>query len=157
VVVRGYLGHALKRPPLGQTVPSSETALEPPQATEIYWRLYLRADLSEYIEFRDDDVLCYFAVQSTDKPLRSSMIWLKVGARIDHIRVNNLEVQAGFLQGAIAERGRRHSSGPGASMGGGEGAATFGGCGGATFSADCMGATFSADCGGATFSADCMV
>jgi len=118
--------------------------------------LYFRADLSEYIEFRDADVLCHTSVQSIDKPLHSTMIWLKVGARIDHVRVNNLEVQAGFLQGAIADRGRQQGVVSGTASGVGGGNATFN-CGGATFSADCMGATFSADCGGVTFSVDCRI
>lgn len=154
VVYWGYLGPALKRPPDGAAPGKGhENDLEPPNATEMYWRLYSSLQVNEYIEFREADVAAFqkLALSAGSAELEGGVLWLKAGAVIQHVVVSTIEVQANFLQGPMASggggqpaRGYSYQSPMGnASWTCGQSFA----CGGQSFS--CGGQSFA--CGGQSF------
>jgi hypothetical protein len=59
-----------------------------------YWRLYLDADLSDYLEFKKESVL-----DGKEFPDGSTMVWLKPDARITRTRTQKAALQ--FLAGDI--------------------------------------------------------
>jgi hypothetical protein len=134
IALRGYLGKALKRRPPEAVIPNPDpdaNVLEPAAATVEYWRLYTSLQFNDYIEFREEDVITAQRLATPMAPTAGTLVWLKVGSIIEHVHVDTLELQAGFLQGSIAGGG-----GSGALAGGmGTGAPAWGGgtsipCGG---------------------------
>src|SRR6185436_9027257 len=59
-----------------------------------YWRLYLDTDLSDYLEFKKESVL-----DGKQLPDGSTMVWLKVDAKITRTRTQRSALQ--FLTGDI--------------------------------------------------------
>ena len=69
---------------------------------EGYWRLYLTPTLNEYVEFAEDDVVHSHTLESDERQLGGTMIWVRREANLQHTRSASREAQADFLQGAIA-------------------------------------------------------
>ena len=65
--------------------------------TEGHWRLYLTPQLSEYVEFAEDDVLHSQALTEAQSPLGGTIVWLKPGVALRHTEVVTRSVQADFL------------------------------------------------------------
>ncbi|MGA7731978.1 MAG: hypothetical protein WCD37_12000 [Chloroflexia bacterium] len=112
----GYLTAALKRVPNnGNPSAGHENDLEPPNATDIYWRLYRTLELREYIEFSDDDVVFFRKLAlplAGQAQLHGGLVWLRVGAKLDHVVVNHMEVEANYLQGPITSTAGPPQAGP---------------------------------------------
>jgi hypothetical protein len=76
---------------------------------EGYWRLYLTADLTTYIEFRQEDVVHSEQLKPEDSPLGGTVVWIKRDANVRRIRTTSREAQADFLQGAIKAHLKRRT------------------------------------------------
>jgi hypothetical protein len=61
---------------------------------DAYWRLYLDADLSDYLEFRKESVLDGKEYEET------TTVWLRPDAKVTHTRT--LTAAMGFLSGGLA-------------------------------------------------------
>jgi hypothetical protein len=68
---------------------------------EGYWRLYVAADLQQYVEFSAEDVLHSQPMSSSANALGGHAIWVKRTATIEHSAAET-EAQAGFLRGDVA-------------------------------------------------------
>jgi hypothetical protein len=146
VLLRGYIGKSLP--------PDPPSPPDPTTPQEVYWRLYRTAECNEYILFRQSDVVWYKALATSGSTyLAGSVVWLKEGAEVKHVRVRSYEVQAGFLQGRITggRRGRPMRR-PGGGGGGGGGGGSWAECGGGSW-AECGGGSW-AECGGGSW-AEC--
>jgi hypothetical protein len=64
-------------------------------------RLYLTADLSNFVEFSLDDMVCSEVLQ--EGGAGATAVWIRKGARLTHTQTLSREVQAEFLSGGIAE------------------------------------------------------
>jgi hypothetical protein len=65
------------------------------------WRLYMSAQMDEYVEFPEAALLHSEAVPERDDPLGGTTVWLRPDTPLQHTRVTSRQVQAGFLQGEI--------------------------------------------------------
>src|SRR5690349_601234 len=152
IAVWGFLGQAPARsgpipvamPPVAAApaaVDAPPPAVDPPTPPDTHWRLYRTLVFNEYLEFRDSDVVFYQKVREADA-WAGTVVWLKEGAPIQHVRTEAVEAQRGFLQGDIA------GSAPGqpGMQGGAGGSFLWGGAGGSFL---CGGAGGSFLCGGA--------
>jgi hypothetical protein len=115
-----------------------------------YQRLYLTAQLNEYVEYRCEDVLYSSPINVT--PIFGQMVWLRPGAEVTHVRMERLELERSFMQGSLFNPFYSPAIpfGWGSNAGGGSfscGGGSFS-CGGGSFS--CGGGSFS--CGGGSFS-----
>jgi hypothetical protein len=75
------------------------------------WRLYFTAQLDEYVQFRESDVVHSQPLNASQSSLGGTMVWLKAGTPLEHIQVVKQKVQADFLSGGIT-RGYMAGSAP---------------------------------------------
>jgi hypothetical protein len=77
---------------------------------EGHWRLYPSENVASYVEFREEDVLRAEPVDIPGLPRGISAVWLKLDARLRHVRTETQEtqgvispwdLQGGFLGGPI--------------------------------------------------------
>jgi len=68
------------------------------------WRVYLSPALDEYIEFAQEDIVETQSLKSDPNPLGGTVVWLKRGTTVRHIRTTSRQTQAEFLQGDISTR-----------------------------------------------------
>jgi len=68
------------------------------------WRLYLTSGIEEYAEFAESDVVHTESVPEGMLPTGGTTVWLRMGATVRHPTVSSRQVQAEFLQGALAAR-----------------------------------------------------
>jgi len=69
-----------------------------------HYRLYLTADMSEYIEFETHAVGAVKSLHSDRRPLGGTVVWLHADAGITYARVlaaSSLRQQASFTRGSI--------------------------------------------------------
>jgi hypothetical protein len=66
------------------------------------WNLFLSPRLDEYIQFSEQDVIHSQALQSDFSPLGGTIVWLREGTSVHHIKVATLDAQADSLAGSIA-------------------------------------------------------
>lgn len=66
-----------------------------------YWRLYLSAELDEFVECREDDVLHTEKSSADQGPLGNTMVWIKRDARLLHSQPTSRPAQGDFLVGDI--------------------------------------------------------
>ena len=101
------------------------------------WRLYFNLHLTEYVEFKRSDIVWFQQLAPGPVggagPIRGSVVWLKEDARVQFVRVVNLNQQASFLQGPITGIPGQ----PG--MPGQDGAVAAGSAGCGTLSTPCAG------------------
>jgi hypothetical protein len=75
-------------------------------ARDGYWRLYFTAELDEYTEFREEDVIHHEPMGQEHPPfvgLESTKLWVKRDAEVMNTRIGSpSQVQATFLAGDIA-------------------------------------------------------
>ncbi len=69
---------------------------------EEYDRLYLSLNFNEYIEFPHNGVVHVEDAGGPDNPFSGSMVWLRHDTPVDHVRIDAVDLQRGFLQGGIA-------------------------------------------------------
>ncbi len=123
-VLRGFIGKSLK---------------------EGSWRLYLDAELSEYVEIPESEIL--YAREFPDGG--GTAVWVPGTLTLDRVRVAATQIQAEFLSGAIAAAGLRaavRAQGPGIEFIRIK----------PTFGADCFPSELLATCGGpSTFGEPC--
>ena len=65
------------------------------------WRLYLSANLDEYVEFSESDVVHHQPISQERSPLGGTTVWVRSGTTLRHTCVESRQVQADFLQGGI--------------------------------------------------------
>jgi hypothetical protein len=65
------------------------------------WRLYLGPELSDYVEFSDQDVVHTDPISADESSLGGSRVWLRSGTNVRYTHITSQQVQADFLQGAI--------------------------------------------------------
>jgi hypothetical protein len=88
-------------------------------------------------------------------PVDGTLLWVKPEARMQHVRINSQEVQAGFLRGPISAMGGGPSY-PAGGAGMGMGGNTILGCGGGNTILGCGGGNTILGCGGGgTFMGNC--
>lgn len=71
---------------------------------EGYWRLYSTAQLNEYVEIREADIVHYQRLSSEQSSLGGTLIWVKRDAELQHTRTTSGQAQASFFQGDISAR-----------------------------------------------------
>src|SRR4051794_3341566 len=64
------------------------------------WRLYLSADLSNYLEFAAEDVV--HQESAGDHPLAGSIVWLRRKANVRFVQARSQEGEAGLLAGEVS-------------------------------------------------------
>jgi len=69
--------------------------------TEGTWRLYLTPQLSDYVEFSEEDVVHSQPVPEDQSSLGGTIVWLDAATKLEYIRVVRRQVQADFLSGGI--------------------------------------------------------
>lgn len=67
-----------------------------------YWRLYLTADLAQYVEIADADIVHHQPIADTQSTVGGTTLWVRRSATLAHTQTASREVQAQFLTGAIA-------------------------------------------------------
>jgi hypothetical protein len=76
-----------------------------PSTPQDRWRLYFNLNLTEYAEFKREDIVWFQQLAGSPVggvgPIRGSIVWLKDTATVQFVRVANLSHQAAFLQGPI--------------------------------------------------------
>src|SRR5215203_5060010 len=111
---------------------------------EGYWRLYFNEELSNYAEFKEEDLRHQESIPREHYPLpglEANKVWLDADAQVDFTNTESRRMQAEFLRGDIAE-GSLMGAGmaeavaaggggplPGPSIAGPCGASIFGPCG----------------------------
>ena len=65
------------------------------------WRLYLSPELSEFVEFTEQDVVNTEPIPEDQSPLGGTTVWLRAATTLRYTRITSQQVQADFLQGAI--------------------------------------------------------
>jgi hypothetical protein len=74
-------------------------------ATPGMWRLYLNPQLTEYVEFTEDDIVHSESLAKSERnPIGGTMVTLRGSATLRHVRAESRETQAEFLQGNITSR-----------------------------------------------------
>jgi hypothetical protein len=71
-------------------------------AEEGSWRLYLSADLREYVDFAESDIVHHEPISQEQFSLGGTTVWLKAEAKLRHTSTTSRQVQADFLQGGIS-------------------------------------------------------
>lgn len=66
-----------------------------------YQRLYLTTELTDYIEFREEDVARSEPVPPEQSSVGGTRIWLDPDAIVERTRIQTRQVQARFLQGDL--------------------------------------------------------
>jgi len=66
-----------------------------------YWRLYLTADMSEYLEFRKVDVRHYRRLTAQESSLGGTLIWLDRDVTVRRTSSAARQAQAEFLRGDL--------------------------------------------------------
>ena len=66
-----------------------------------YVRLYVRANLSEYFDISEKDVVHSQSLANEVSPLGGSIVWVRREANLLHSRTQPTQVQAEFIQGDI--------------------------------------------------------
>jgi len=80
IVLTGFVGHGAQKDRL---------------------RVYVDAELSEYLEVSTSDVLYQQEGPIPQSPLKSSLVWVKASAQVRHVRTRAEKIEAEFLQGNI--------------------------------------------------------
>jgi nucleoid-associated protein YgaU len=73
---------------------------------EGYWRLYFNEELSNYAEFREEDLRHHESIPREHYPLpglEANKVWLDADAQVDFTNTESRRMQAEFLRGDIAE------------------------------------------------------
>jgi len=73
---------------------------------EGYWRLYFNEELSNYAEFKEEDLRHQESIPREHYPLpglEANKVWLDADAQVDFTNTESRRVQAEFLRGDIAE------------------------------------------------------
>jgi len=65
-------------------------------------RLYLTPEMGEYAEIPGNGVVHTVSLQSDDRPLGGSAVWIKRETQVHRVRTASREAQADFLKGAVA-------------------------------------------------------
>ena len=68
---------------------------------EGYLRLYLAADLAEYVEFQSDDVVHHERLPAEQASVGGTLVWLRRTAELQYTRPVRREAQAAFLRGDV--------------------------------------------------------
>jgi hypothetical protein len=66
-----------------------------------WWRLYRAPDLSEYVEFKEEDVVHTEKTSSDLLPAKGTLIWLKADAALKRQEAKSQSIAADFLSGEI--------------------------------------------------------
>jgi hypothetical protein len=66
-----------------------------------WWRLYRAPDLSEYVEFRQEDVVHTEKTSSDLLPAKGTLVWLKADAVLNRQDARSRSTAADFLSGDI--------------------------------------------------------
>lgn len=74
------------------------------------WRLYLNPQLSEYLSFRESDILHTQDMSSERNPLAGTQVWLKANASVRVVKTQSATVPAEFLAGSIVQRFGKHEA-----------------------------------------------
>ena len=69
---------------------------------EEYDRLYLSINFNEYIEFPHNGVVHVEDAGGPENPFSGAMVWLRRDTPVEHVRIESVDLQRGFLQGGIA-------------------------------------------------------
>jgi hypothetical protein len=67
------------------------------------WRLYLSAELNEFVEIAEADIVASESIATERNPLGGTRLWIKRDAKLPYTRIESRQVQAEFLQGKITE------------------------------------------------------
>jgi hypothetical protein len=70
------------------------------------WRLYKAPDLTEYVEFGEEDVIHCEKTKSDLFPARASLVWLRGDAKLIHQKARSSRLAAEFLSGRLVEEQR---------------------------------------------------
>ena len=125
-------------------------ASDPPKDAKdkVLWRLYSPPYCLEYIEFDDEDVVAWRKQTPGGKTPNLTIVWLREGAQIRYVREQQLDVQAGFLQGPLVGGGGTVPGAPGAMVGPAQASTLWPGCGGGGVSLLNCGGVSVLNCGG---------
>lgn len=74
-----------------------------------HWRLYLTTNLTNYVEFDQDDVVHSEQLEGDEYPLGGTVIWINRDANLQHMQLTSREAQADFLQGRMRAGVRRRN------------------------------------------------
>jgi hypothetical protein len=85
---------------------------------EGYWRIYVSAYLSEYFEFRSEDVCHHQRLEPDQSVLGGTIVWVKDTAEIARGSSIAADTAQEFLQGEIARAMFSAARAPGAVLGG---------------------------------------
>jgi hypothetical protein len=68
-----------------------------------FWRIYQDLSFQSYLRVAEDDIVGTQTLATDEHPLRPSAVWVRRGAELEQVRVDVRRLQAGFLQGPLAE------------------------------------------------------
>jgi hypothetical protein len=92
----------LAPPDLGRQVACLKSGWVGPSEREGYSRLYIgRPELTEWLEFRDDDCLYQVPLDRDKSTLGGSLLWFKEGTRFGYTSTSPRSAQLTFLKGEI--------------------------------------------------------
>ncbi|MEV4365302.1 hypothetical protein [Nonomuraea sp. NPDC049625] len=66
-----------------------------------HWRLFLSADLTEFLEFEERDLVHHTKIDPAASILGGTVIWLRRDATVRHTRLDTHQAQLEFLVGNI--------------------------------------------------------
>jgi hypothetical protein len=78
-----------------------------PGCTKCHLRVYLNAELDEFVEVHHDDVMLTQYVPAVLSPLGGSLVWVKRSAKLTYTRSRQVSASSEFLEGDLRERFRR--------------------------------------------------
>ena len=69
-----------------------------------FWRLYRTLDLKDYVEIAEGDIVLTESLETKLQPLGGTAVWVKSGARLQHIQNESQLAESEFLQGDIIQK-----------------------------------------------------
>jgi hypothetical protein len=66
-------------------------------------RLYVNLELTEYLEFSEEDILHRQSLANEQHPMRGSVVWIRRGSTLRHARTHTAHLQADFMRGNITD------------------------------------------------------
>jgi hypothetical protein len=73
-------------------------------------RAHLGADLSEFVEVADDEIVRSEELGSSSGGLTETILWVRFGTKLTRTRTVTLKAQGEFLEGSIAQTYLRRSA-----------------------------------------------
>lgn len=69
-----------------------------------FWRLYHTLDLKNYTEIAESDIVLTESLENKLQPLGGTIVWVKSGARLQHVRSESSQAESEFMQGDLASQ-----------------------------------------------------